>query len=66
MQAASELKLVQGLAGYATALAAATGADGDPETALALLAPKVQEYMARKGTTFDDVVARKRELRLAL
>jgi hypothetical protein len=66
MQAASELKLVQGLAGYATALAAATGADGDPETALALLAPKVQEYMARKGTTFDDAVARKRELRLAL
>ena len=66
LTAASELKLVQGLAGYATALAAATGADGDPETALLRLAPKLREYMKGKGTTFDDVVARKRELRLAL
>jgi hypothetical protein len=66
LAAASELKLVQGFAGYATALAAASGADSDPESALAALAPKLEEYMRRKGTTFDDVVARKRELRLAL
>ena len=66
MQAACEQKLVEGLGGYATALAAATGVTGDPERALQLLAPKLSEYMRRKGTTFEDVVARKRELRLAL
>ena len=66
LQAAAEQKLVEGLGGYATALAAATGVTGDPERALQLLAPKLTEYMRRKGTTFDDVVARKRELRLAL
>jgi hypothetical protein len=66
MQAACEQKLVQGLGGYATALAAAAGVDGDPERVLQVLAPKLSEYMRRKGTTFEDVVARKRELRLAL
>jgi hypothetical protein len=66
MQAACEQKLVEGLGGYATALAAATGVEGDPERALSLLAPKLTEYMRRKGTTFEDVVARKREVRLAL
>jgi hypothetical protein len=66
MQAACEQKLVEGLGGYATALAAAAGVDGDPERVLQLLAPKLSEYMRRKGTTFEDVVARKRELRLAL
>jgi hypothetical protein len=66
MQAACEQRLVEGLGGYATALAAAAGVEGDPERALQLLAPKLSEYMRRKGTTFEDVVARKRELRLAL
>ena len=65
-RARREQKLVEGLGGYATALAAATGVDGDPAKVLELLAPKLTEYMRRKGTTFEDVVARKRELRLAL
>lgn len=66
MQAACEQKLVEGLGGYATALAAAAGVDGDPERTLQLLAPMLSEYMRRKGTTFEDVVARKKEMRLAL
>ena len=45
---------------------AAAGVDGDPAKVLQLLAPKLNDYMRRKGTTFEDVVARKRELRLAL
>ncbi len=66
MQAACEQKLVEGLGGYATALAAAAGVHGDPERALAAACPEADEYLRRKGTTFEDVVARKRELRLAL
>ena len=60
------IRVGEGLGSYATALAAATEIEGDPERAVHVLAPKLSEYMRRKGTTFEDVVARKRELRLAL
>ena len=65
-QAASRLRLLRGFVGYATSLAAFDDATDDVEEALCEVVPEVQAYLARKGTKFDDVVARKREQRLEL
>jgi hypothetical protein len=62
-EAASRLRLLRGFVGYATSLAACEDVD-DLEEALREVAPEVQAYLARKGTTFDDVVAAKREQRV--
>jgi hypothetical protein len=62
-EAASRQRLLRGFVGYATSLAAC-GADDDLEEALREVVPEVRAYLARKLTTFDDVVARKREERL--
>jgi hypothetical protein len=63
-EAASRLRLLRGFVGYATSLAACDQVD-DVEEALREVVPEVRAYLARKGTTFDDVVAVKREQRLA-
>jgi hypothetical protein len=64
-EAASRLRLLRGFVGYATSLAAC-GDDDDLEEALREVVPEVQAYLARRGTTFDDVVTVKREQRVAL
>jgi hypothetical protein len=62
-EAARRLRLLRGFVGYATSLAAG-GDDDDLEEALREVVPEVQAYLAKKGTTFNDVVAVKREQRL--
>jgi hypothetical protein len=62
-EAAARLRLLRGFVGYATSLAAC-GEDDDLEVALREVVPEVQAYLARKETTFEDVVVRKREVRL--
>jgi hypothetical protein len=63
-EAASRLRLLRGFVGYATSLAACDDQADNVEKALLEVVPEVQAYLARKGTTFDDVVTVKRELRL--
>jgi hypothetical protein len=63
-EAASRLRLLRGFVGYATSLAACDDQVDDVEEALREVVPEVQAYLARKGTTFDDVVTVKRERRV--
>ncbi len=63
-EAASRLRLLRGFVGYATSLAACDDQVDDVEEALREVVPEVQAYLRERGTTFDDVVAVKREQRL--
>jgi fructose-1,6-bisphosphatase/inositol monophosphatase family enzyme len=64
MRQADTLRLVQGLVGYATSLAAV-----ENDAALAGVVtreiPAAQRYVAERGTTVKDLVERKRRERLS-
>lgn len=59
---ASVERLVRGFVGYGTSLAAAD-AVADVESVIASV-PVAQRYVVRRGMSLDDVIARKRSLRL--
>jgi hypothetical protein len=63
-EAAGRLRLLRGFVGYATSLAACDNG-ADLEEALREMVPEVRAYLSDKGTTFGNVVLRKREARLA-
>ena len=58
-------RLVQGLVGYATSVAA-TGAAPGVGPALVRAVPAVEPYLRRRGRTFPELVARKRAARTGL
>ena len=62
-RAADELRIIRGLVGYASSLAALGAAPG-LGAALARTAPGVPTYLHGKGEAFGDIVARKRRRRL--
>ena len=63
VQSADELRIIRGLVGYASSLAALGAAKG-VGPALARTSPGVSAYLERKGETFTDIVARKRRQRI--
>ena len=65
IEQASELKLLQGLQGYATSLAAARGRDGYAE-AMADVRTLIPHYLDEHGLTFEAEVFRKRARRLGV
>ena len=65
IEQASELKLLQGIQGYATSLAAARGCDRRDQ-AMTDIGTLIPRYLAEKGLTFEAEVARKRARRLSV
>ncbi len=65
IEQASELKLLQGIQGYATSLAAARGCDRR-DHAMTDIGTLIPRYLAEKGLTFESEVARKRARRLSV
>ena len=63
IRGADRRRLLRGLAGYATSLAALMPAAG-LEDAVRDIVPALHAYLAERGTTFDEVCARKRRRRL--
>ena len=59
VRSADELRIIRGLVGYASSLAALGAAPG-LGGALARTVPGVPAYLERKGEDFADIVARKR------
>ncbi len=64
-RAADELRLIQGFAGYASALAAAWG-DDDLDSVLCRAGHTTRRYHRDRGTTFASVADAKRRLRIGL
>ena len=65
IEQASELKLLQGIQGYATSLAAVRGHDRRDQ-ALTDIGTAIVSYFGSKDLTFEDEVSRKRERRLSV
>ena len=65
IEQASELKLVRGIQGYATSLAAVRGQE-KPDNAWADIRTLTFRYHADKGLVFEDEVSRKRERHLGV
>jgi hypothetical protein len=65
IEQASELRLVQGIQGYATSLAAARGHEGRDE-AMKDIGSLIPHYLAERGLVFEDEVSRKRARRLSV
>jgi hypothetical protein len=63
IRAANLERLTQGLVGYGSSIEAMDGAEGLGH-ALSASVPAVQPYLARRGASFGDLVAAKREQRL--
>ena len=63
VRSADELRMIRGLVGYASSLAALGAAPG-LGAALARTVPGVPAYLERKGEDFADIVARKRRQRV--
>ena len=63
VRSADELRIIRGLVGYASSLAALGAAPG-LGAALARTVPGVPRYLERKGEDFGDIVARKRRQRM--
>ncbi len=63
VQSADELRIIRGLVGYASSLAALGAAPG-LGVALGRTAPGVSAYLESQGETFTDIVARKRRRRI--
>ncbi len=63
IEQASELKLVQGIQGYATSLAAVRGDEGR-DAAMKYIGSLIPDYLTERGLTFEAEVARKRARRL--
>ena len=63
VRSADELRIIRGLVGYASSLAALGAAPG-LGAALARTVPGVPRYLDRKGEDFADIVGRKRRLRV--
>jgi len=59
VRSADELRMIRGLVGYASSLAALGAAPG-LGAALARTVPGVPSYLERKGEEYADIVARKR------
>lgn len=65
IEQASELRLVQGIQGYATSLAAVRGHDQRDE-AMTDIGTAIHSYLAMKGLVFEDEVSRKRSRHLSV
>jgi hypothetical protein len=65
IEEASELKLLQGIQGYATSLAAVRGRDRREE-AMTDIGSLIPRYLAERGLTFESEVSRKRARRLSV
>ncbi|MGA9775196.1 MAG: hypothetical protein WBU92_04675 [Candidatus Dormiibacterota bacterium] len=63
VRSADELRIIRGLVGYASSLAALGAAPG-LGAALARTVPGIPRYLERKGEDFADIVARKRRQRI--
>ncbi len=63
VRSADELRIIRGLVGYASSLAALGAAPG-LGAALARTVPGIPSYLERKGEAFGDIVARKRRQRV--
>ncbi len=63
VRSADELRMIRGLVGYASSLAALGAAPG-VGAALARTVPGIPAYLDRKGEGFADIVARKRRQRV--
>ena len=63
VQSADELRIIRGLVGYASSLAAMGAAHG-LGAALGRTVPGVSDYLDRRGETFSDIVHRKRRQRV--
>ncbi|MDA8393891.1 MAG: hypothetical protein M0T72_01400 [Candidatus Dormibacteraeota bacterium] len=63
VRSADELRIIRGLVGYASSLAALGAAPG-LGAALARTVPGIPAYLDRKGEDFADIVARKRRQRV--
>jgi hypothetical protein len=63
VRSADELRIIRGLVGYASSLAALGAAPG-VGAALARTVPGIPAYLDRKGEDFADIVARKRRQRV--
>jgi hypothetical protein len=62
VRSADELRIIRGLVGYASSLAAMGAAQG-LGAALGRTVPGVSDYLERRGETFTDIVHRKRRQR---
>ncbi len=65
VRSADELRIIRGLVGYASSLAAMGAAHG-LGAALGRTVPGVSNYLERRGETFTEIVARKRRQRVEL
>ena len=65
IEQASELRLVQGIQGYATSLAAVRGHEGRDE-AMKDIGSLIPHYLAERGLVFEDEVSRKRARHLSV
>ncbi len=65
VEQATERRLLQGLQGYATSLAAVRGLEGR-EAAMKDIGSLIPDYLSERGLTFESEVARKRAHRLGV
>ena len=65
IEQASELRLLQGIQGYATSLAAVRGRNRRDE-AMTDIGTLIPRYLAERGLTFEGEVVRKRARRLSV